>query len=101
MALPIFQSDNRDLQMMQTQWASQLNPLLAQPTASAVLLKAVKLTSGANQINHTLGRKLQGWTIVRQRAAATIYDQQDANQYPQLTLSLNASAPVTVDILVF
>ena len=32
MALPIFQDPNRNLMMMQTQWASQLNPVLAIPS---------------------------------------------------------------------
>lgn len=86
---------------MQNAWATQLNPLLANPLAQGQLLKSVSLVSGSNSINHKLGRKLQGWIIVRLRASATVYDTQDANQSPAVTLQLTASAPVTVDLWVF
>lgn len=99
--LPIFQDDNQNFMLMQTKWAPILNPLLALPQSSGVLLKSVRLINGTTQVNHLLGRKLQGWQIVRQRAAASIYDAQDANQTPELTLSLVSSALVTVDLFVF
>lgn len=101
MALPIYQTDNNDLSLMQTNWASQLNPLLRNPISNGLLLSEVVLASGDNTINHKLGRKLQGWIVVRKRAAADIYDKQDSNLMPQLTLVLNASGAVTVDLYVF
>lgn len=102
MALPQFQNDDKDLQLLQNAWATQLNPLLANPALKSLVLKGVSLASGSNTINHLLGRKLQGWSIVRQRGvAASVYDNQDSNQLPQLTLVLVSSAPVNVDILVF
>lgn len=99
--LPIFHSDDQDLQLVQTKWASVLNPLLASPMSTGVLLKSIRLVTGANAINHMLSRNLQGWLIVRQRAAASIYDTQDTNSTPGLTLNLVASAPVSVDLYVF
>lgn len=86
---------------MQTNWAQQINPVLALPTNKGLLLQSVSLTTGDNVIDHKLGRKLQGWQIVRQRASAALYDKQDANQMPALTLVLNTSANVTVDLFVF
>ena len=100
-SLPQFPSDDRTLQMLQTRWKSILEPLLANPANNSSILKSVVLASGANTINHLLGRKLQGWKVVRQRSAATVYDTQDSNQTPELTLKLVASANVTVDIEVF
>lgn len=85
----------------QDRWAAQIDPVLALPQNSSLILKNVALTTGANTINHKLGRKLQGWSIIRIRSAATIYDTQDSNQSPDLTLTLNASANVNVDIEVF
>lgn len=85
----------------QTQWAQAIDPILTNPLNSASVLKSVSLVSGANVINHKLGAPLQGWWIVRQRAAASIYDTQDTNQMPQLTLNLVSSAPVVVDLAVF
>lgn len=101
MALPIYKSEDKDLMLMQTAWASQLNPVVNQPQSSGVLLKQVSLVAGDNTIDHRLGRNLQGWQLVRVRAAATIYDKQDTNQLQSRTLILNSSAPVVVDIFVF
>lgn len=101
MALPRFQTDDQALALLQTSWATELNPLLANVLSNGSLLKRVVLTSGANVVNHKLGRKLQGWFITRKNASADIYDTQDTNATPALTLTLNCSAAVTVDIYVF
>jgi len=101
MALPIYKSDDQSLTLLQTAWATQLNPVLALPQNSGVILKNVRLAIGDNTINHRLGRNLQGWQLIRVRAAATIYDKQDANQLKDLTLVLNSSAVVVVDLFVF
>lgn len=89
------------LPLMQTQWASQLDPIISTPILNGVQLKNIILVTGSNVINHLLGKKLQGWIPTRIRSSATFYDQQDTNQTPQLTLVLVASAPSVVDILVF
>jgi hypothetical protein len=101
MQLPKIQSRSKELMLLQTKWISILNPVLALPTNDSSILTSVSLKPGSNTINHGLGRKLQGWSIVRQRASASIYDNQDNNQMPELTLVLVASAPVVVDIEVF
>ena len=101
MSLPQFQNDDEVFGKMQNQWATYLDPLLANPANKSLLLKNVNLTACANSVNHLLARKLQGWKIVRQRAAAQVYDTQDSNPIPQLTLTLIASAPVVVDLEVF
>jgi hypothetical protein len=66
-----------------------------------LLLTNQVLTPGANSINHGLNRTLVGWILTRVRAASTIYDTQDTNTTPKMTLDLNSSAAVTVDIYVF
>jgi hypothetical protein len=100
-SLTIFKNDDRDFQLMQTSWSQELNPLLRNPVSSGRILKFVTLETGNNVVNHGLGRKLQGWFIVRQRATGSFYDTQDQNERPQLTLNLVSSATVTVDIFVF
>lgn len=90
-----------DLSMMQQKWKSILDELLGNPSLDSSILKGVSLSSGANVINHKLGRKLQGWKVVRQRASATLYDTQDSNPNPQLTLFLTASGAVVVDLEIF
>lgn len=88
--------------MLQTKWATELNPILTNPVSNGLLLKGIILTTGANVINHKLGRKLQGWVVTRYiGGAASLYDTQDNNGMPQLTLNLTSSANVSVDIYVF
>lgn len=99
--LPQFQNDDKDLQLLQNKWAGILNPVIANPLNNASVLKNVQLTTGSNVINTLLSRPLQGWFIVRQRGPAAIYDTQDTNQTPKLTLTLVSDASVSVDIAVY
>lgn len=102
MSLPKFQSDDQALSMLQSTWAAQLDPVIKNPVNSCSVLRSVSLVSGANVINHKLGQKLQGWSIVRMRSvAASVYDTQDTNPTPALTLTLQSSTAVVVDLLVF
>lgn len=99
--LPVFQTSDRILSQMQTQWSGQLNPVLSNPSLATRILKEVSLDAGSNTINHLLGKELTGWRIVRIRADSSIFDTQDSNPRPNLTLLLTASAPVVVDLEVF
>ena len=87
---------------MQTTWAAKLDPVIDAELNNGLILQNQPLKVGGNTINHKLGRKLQGWFIVRQRGVvANIYDTQDNNSSPALTLLLTSSAAVNVDIFVF
>lgn len=97
-SLPQFQGGDTTFQLQQNKWAGILNPLIANPANNSLILKNVTLQVGPNNIPHLLGRKLQGWTIVRKRGPADIYDQQDSNQTPALTLILVSDTAVTLDI---
>lgn len=101
MSLPYFKSDDQSLTLLQTNWAQILNPIIQNPSTQSIILPNISLVAGDNTINHLLQRKLQGWKIVRQRASATFFDKQDSNPQPQLTLILNASAPVVINLEVF
>jgi predicted Zn-dependent protease with MMP-like domain len=69
---------------------------------NGVLLKQVELVTGQdNNVNHKLGREPQGYIIVRKRANSNIWDSQDTNKFKDLTLVLNCSANVTVDLWIF
>ena len=98
MALPKFQSDNRDLQLLQSGWAQVLDPVLTNPSLKNLILKDIVLTTGANIINHRLGRTQQGWRIIDINGVATIYRSAAFND---LTLTLTASAGVTISLEVF
>jgi hypothetical protein len=94
-------TQDHDLNTVQYNLVRTLNPVFNTPTLGGNLLTSVSLTVGANSINHGLQRTLNGWQLVRQRAQAEIWDSQDSNKTPKLTLNLNSSAAVVVDIYVF
>lgn len=98
MQLPQIISDNQSLQLMQTKWASILNPLIAQPLSSSNILTGITLITGDNVINHKLSRKMQGWIISDINGAATIYRNAALNDQ---TLTLNSSAGCIVSLIVF
>lgn len=87
--------------LSKTKWASTLNPLLANPLVNGRIIPGVVLVTGANVINHGLGRKLQGYFVVLNDANETFWDNQATNSMPDLTLVLNASGPATVSLYVF
>lgn len=84
--------------MMQTRWKATLIPLLRKPLNGLVILPNVVLASGANVINHRLGRDPQGWMVLDQNAAVTIYR---SSPFNNLTLGLTSSGAVTITLGVF
>lgn len=96
--LPIMQSADRTLQLLQNRWASQLNPVLANRFVQGRQITGVRLISGDNVINHLLSAQQNGWVITDQTAAASIYRSAPLND---TTLTLNSSAPVTVSLWVY
>ena len=97
-ALTKFQTAVKELMLLQTDWRSKLNPLLANPSNNNSILKDIGLATGSNTINHLLGQPLLGWNIIRRNGPATVYDTQATNPRPELTLVLVASAPVTISL---
>ena len=95
------QTLDRNFNQFQTNVTSSVNPVLANPLVNGTILPNVSLAVGSNTISHTLNRNLQGWIIVRQRALSQIFDTQDSNPNPSLTLILVASTAVVVDLYVF
>lgn len=98
MSLPIFKDDNTSFMLMQDKWASELNPVIANPLNGALVLSGIVLKVGTNVINHKLGRKMQGWFIVDIDAPAVIYRSAALNG---LTVTLNSSAIATIALGVF
>lgn len=84
--------------MMQTKWKSVLDPLLLNPLNQVSILSNIVLSSGANIINHKLGRTPQGWFLTDIQEAAHIYRSQPFNEK---TLTLFSDGTVTVNVGVF
>ena len=85
------------LDMMQTKWASEIDPMLSNPMNSVSIIKAV-LINGATVINHKLGKMQQGWFLVDVDGPATINRSKPFNDK---TLTLTSTAAVNVLIGVF
>ena len=79
-------------------WASQLNPVLANPITNPILITNISLIDGQNVINHGLGQTQQGWIITDIQGSANVYRTEPFNS---LTLTLTSSAAVTISLAVF
>lgn len=100
--LPSFNTSDTALGRMQSTWAAILNKFVDLPLLQGIQLKNISLVTGANVINHKLGRAPQGYIVTRfQVAGSLIYDTQATNQMPELTLNLTSSANTTVDLWVY
>lgn len=97
------QTTNREVNQLQNNIIAAVQPWLDNPISEGrtPLLVSISLSVGANVVLHGLNRALQGWFIVRKRAAADIYDTQDTNTEPSVSLLLTSSAAVVVDLFVF
>lgn len=97
-SLPTYQTDDRSFSLMQSTWSSVLNPVLAKPQNNGSILQNISISTGSNVINHKLGQKMQGWVIIDTTAAITLYRSAALND---LTLTLTASGPATISLMVF
>lgn len=98
MSLPIFISGDKNLTLLQTNWAKQINPILVSPLNNGIFLTTINLIMGDTLINHKLGQLQQGWIITDINGAASIYRSQPFNSQ---TLTLNSTAAVTVNLFVY
>jgi len=97
----LVQTTDRNINQLQQNILQALRPIIQNPIANGSVLVGQSLVVGNNTINHGLGRALQGWIVVGISGASTIYDNQATNKNTNLTLILNSSAAVVVNIYVF
>jgi len=98
MQLPYIQSIDPVLNLLQTKWRSQLNPILAIPMLDGLQLTDVRLVTGVNVINHKLGRKQIGWIVTDTNANEGVYRTEPLND---VNLTLTATGNVTVSLWVY
>lgn len=90
-------TDDRELDAVQSNVAASLTPISKVTFLDGAAVIGVELTTGVNRVGHNLKRNVTGWWITRQYAAADIFETGSSN----LTLDLDASADVTVDLWVY
>ena len=93
------QTNDYQIDTIQSNIETVFSSLLLNPLINSSIIEDVALTTGTNQISHKLGRKIKGYIIVRRSSAATIYDTK--SDLPDRLLTLVASAPITVSLIVF
>lgn len=91
------QTESREFNQLQLNLATTLQPILTNPLFNNQILRGVVLASGANTIYHLLDREPQGFIITDINAAAHVYRTAKTDK----TITLQASAAVTVDIYLF
>jgi hypothetical protein len=92
----------RTINLLQGNIQQTTDPLTSQIQNDSLILKNIALyPNQINIVNHTLGRTLTGWQVIRNRGCAIQWDSQDDNPSPNLTLWLNSKEMSVVDILVF
>jgi hypothetical protein len=90
-----------ELRRVQENLLSASRSLVTNPLLDGRLLEGVVVGTSSTELSHGLGRKLRGWFPTRRRADARVWDTQDGNTRPELTLLLTASAAVTLDLWVY
>lgn len=98
MSLPIFNTPDRSFSMMQTQWKSQLEPVISFPANNGLLLTGITVSSGVNTINHKLAKAMQGWIVTDINNNITLYRSAAFNDK---TLTLTCSGSATLNLWVF
>jgi hypothetical protein len=94
MSLPLLKS----FDLLQNQWKSILDPIVANPIVQGAQLTGIQLNAGQNTVPHKLGRTQQGWIITDIGAVSSIFRTGDFNAS---NMVLTASAACTVAIWVY
>ena len=100
-AIAIVQTDDRNIQQLQQNIKQAVDPVIQNPLVNGQLKKNLTMVAGTNTIMTGLNREIQGYLVVRNRAASTYYDIQDSNPIPTKTLILVFSAPTVIDVYIF
>jgi hypothetical protein len=92
------QTDDRNINQLQQNIQTAVNPVLANPIVNGILLKDISLTSGNNTVDTKLGRQMQGYIITAMKSAyANVYQVSSTD----IQMVLNSSGATTVDLYVF
>lgn len=92
---------SRIINQLQSNIEESILSILNKSQNDNFILTNIQLTTGLNIINHKLGKVLNGWNITRLRSNAIIWDIQDTNTQPNLTLLLMSNSNCVIDLKVF
>jgi hypothetical protein len=86
---------------MQSNVGQAVDTMLKSPLVEGRLIENVALTTAAINVEHKLGRKLQGYMVVQQNAGFIVFDAIVATTDTALYLPLKATGVCTVSLWVF
>lgn len=92
-----FNSESREATLIQQNVEQALRRLFKGSILDNAILEGVKLDTGENTVEHRLLRKIRGYIVIRVNAASDIYEIKSDDK----TITLSASAPCTVSLLIF
>lgn len=99
MALPLIQTTDQDLSLMQQRWSSELNPVLANLLIQGAVLPNISLVANVpNTFPHYLGKQMTGWMLIDNTAFCEIKRTQPLNSK---TVTLSSNANTTISLWVF
>jgi hypothetical protein len=97
--VPVYQSDNRQLNQSQNETRKAIENLSSSPLSSGQIVSGVDLKSGSNDVGHGLGKAPTGYIVVAASNDAKIYWSSDKTNSRILTLI--SDQDVKVNIFVF
>ena len=93
---------NEEVKRLNDNCAVSFDSILPFPMLSGIIIPNIIMLSGIDKIiNHGLGVPYTGWFIIRQNAAASIYESSTVNTLQDLQIILKSSANVTVSLFIF
>ena len=93
-------TDNIDLTQVQDAVSFVFQDIASKAILDGRMISDV-LVNGAKMVNHGLARKLQGYIVIAKDSNESIWDSQTTNTTPSISLILNSSGPVRVNLWVF
>lgn len=89
-------------QRLQDAIANSFSRLETLPQLDSNIVTDIELIAGGdNDVIHKLNRPIIGWQIIRQNAAAIVYESPTANPQPSAAVILRTTVNCTVSILFF
>jgi hypothetical protein len=99
MQLPLPKTSDQNLSTTLTRWKSILDPVIADPLLSGLMVSGINLIASTPQVvNHSLSRNPLGWFLTDNTANSVVWRTQPFNNK---TITLEASATTQVSIWVF
>jgi hypothetical protein len=94
-------SGDRITTQLQTNIEQAVAEVIRNPLIDGRIITGVSLTSTVTQLEHKLNRKIRGYLVLGNSAAALVYDNLSTEPKPELYLPILSTVPTVVNLWVF